>query len=119
MIYTAIITIILGIIAIFCFVLTYQFKRGEWTYLIAGYNDLRPHQKEKVDINAICKSASHAAFWSGIYIIVLIVALQILLNDYFPEFPVARILGIIIPTIVYGAYIIYAAIDNNKYYKNI
>lgn len=118
-VFSIIITLLLIGIASLCFLFSYQVKRGKWLSLVASYNDLTPIQKAKVNTDKVCRDASRAAFWGGIYMVVLSISLIILLNDYLSDLPALRLGMISVPTIVFIAYISYLVFQNNKLYKKL
>ncbi|MCO5494857.1 DUF3784 domain-containing protein [Enterococcus innesii] len=69
------------VFALGCFLCGVQFRKQKWGFLIAGYNDLTENQKAQADSQAISKSMSKCAFWTGVYVLSLGLVLYLLLEE--------------------------------------
>ena len=81
MILNGVIFLVIMAFSIVCIFCGYQFSKGRWLMLIAGYNDLPEEIREKQDKVLLSKESSKTTYAAGIYLLIQGVLLELLLFD--------------------------------------
>lgn len=116
MIAIIIVSILMLSIATLFFVWSYQFKRGKWLMLIAGYNLLTEAERNKLDPMKIGKDSAKVCFWGGIYVLFEFAIIIFALTTFYSS--TWLFIGLIIlPTLIFIIYCFQHVAKTNQYFK--
>ena len=100
-----------------CFILGYQFSKGKWLMLIAGYNDLSEKVRAQLDDKKVGKDASKVCCLTGFFLIVEALLVYLISNITYLQQIDRSLLVILFPVVIY-MYVVFKQVKQSSSYYN-